>query len=39
VDRQLNKLGANRIAPLQKCDVDYDEEAAEWFSKIISAIN
>jgi sulfite reductase (NADPH) flavoprotein alpha-component len=39
VDRQLNKLGANRIAPLQKCDVDYDEEAEEWFSKIISAIN
>jgi sulfite reductase (NADPH) flavoprotein alpha-component len=39
VDRQLNKLGANRIAPLQKCDVDYDEEAEEWFSKIIGAIN
>jgi len=39
VDEQLNKLGANRIAPLQKCDVDYDTEAEEWFSKIISALN
>jgi sulfite reductase (NADPH) flavoprotein alpha-component len=39
VDVQLNKLGANRIAPLQKCDVDYDEEAEEWFSKIITALN
>ncbi len=39
VDEQLNKLGANRIAPLQKCDVDYDIEAEEWFSKIVSALN
>ncbi len=39
VDAQLNKLGANRIAPLQKCDVDYDVEADEWFSKIISTLN
>lgn len=39
VDEQLNKLGANRIAPLQKCDVDYDTEAEAWFSKIISALN
>lgn len=39
VDEQLNKLGANRIAPLQKCDVDYDIEADEWFSKIISVLN
>lgn len=39
VDEQLNKLGANRIAPLQKCDVDYDVEAEEWFSKIITTLN
>jgi sulfite reductase (NADPH) flavoprotein alpha-component len=39
VDEQLNKLGANRIAPLQKCDVDYDVEAEEWFSKIISTLH
>ena len=39
VDEQLNKLGANRIAPLQKCDVDYDIEAEEWFSKVMHALN
>jgi sulfite reductase (NADPH) flavoprotein alpha-component len=39
VDVQLNKLGANRIAPLQKCDVDYDVEAEEWFSKVIQSLN
>ena len=39
VDEQLNKLGANRIVALQKCDVDYDVEAEEWFSKIITALN
>jgi sulfite reductase (NADPH) flavoprotein alpha-component len=39
VDEQLNKLGANRIAPLQKCDVDYDVEAEEWFSKVIQTLN
>ena len=39
VDEQLNKLGANRIAPLQKCDVDYDSEADEWFSKVMHALN
>ncbi len=39
VDEQLTKLGANRIAPLQKCDVDYHVEADEWFSKVIHALN
>ncbi|MFN8253269.1 MAG: flavodoxin domain-containing protein [Ferruginibacter sp.] len=35
VDAQLNKLGGNRIAPIQKCDVDYDEDADKWFNSII----
>ena len=35
VDLQLNKLGGNRIAPIQKCDVDYDEDAAKWFDDVI----
>ncbi|MEO8855062.1 MAG: flavodoxin domain-containing protein [Ginsengibacter sp.] len=39
LDGQLNKLGANRIAPLQKCDVDYDVEAEDWFSKVMHALN
>lgn len=27
VDRQLEKLGGKRIVPLQKCDVDFEQEA------------
>lgn len=38
VDERLNKLGASRIAPLQKCDVDYEIEAEEWFSKVTHAL-
>jgi len=39
VDQQLNKLGANRIAPLHKCDLDYESEADEWFDKVINSLN
>lgn len=35
VDEQLNKLGGVRIAPLQKCDVEYDEDANGWFSNVL----
>jgi sulfite reductase (NADPH) flavoprotein alpha-component len=35
VDQQLNKLGGNRIAPLQKCDVEYDDEANTWFANVL----
>jgi sulfite reductase (NADPH) flavoprotein alpha-component len=38
VDQQLNKLGGNRIAPLQKCDVEYDEEANSWINTILRNI-
>lgn len=38
VDEQLNKLGGNRIAPLQKCDIDYEAEAEEWFEKVINSL-
>ena len=39
VDQQLNKLGGNRIAPLQKCDTDYESQADEWFDNIINSLN
>jgi sulfite reductase (NADPH) flavoprotein alpha-component len=35
VDQQLNKLGGNRIVPLQKCDVDYESEANGWFEQVL----
>ncbi|MEI7734556.1 MAG: flavodoxin domain-containing protein [Ferruginibacter sp.] len=38
VDQQLNKLGANRIAPLQKCDLEYDEDAKGWINTILKNI-
>lgn len=39
VDEQLNKLGGRRIAPLQKCDIDFDTEAEQWFDEICKALN
>jgi sulfite reductase (NADPH) flavoprotein alpha-component len=39
VDEQLNKLGGDRIAPLQKCDIDYETEADEWFDRVIHSLN
>ncbi|HZG25650.1 MAG TPA: flavodoxin domain-containing protein, partial [Chitinophagaceae bacterium] len=35
VDLQLQKLGASRILALQKCDVDFEEDANNWFSNAI----
>jgi sulfite reductase (NADPH) flavoprotein alpha-component len=39
VDEQLNKLGGNRIVPLQKCDLDFNAEADEWFTQVFNALN
>ncbi|GAC1380445.1 MAG: assimilatory sulfite reductase (NADPH) flavoprotein subunit [Ginsengibacter sp.] len=36
VDEQLNKLGARRLAPLQKCDVEYDTEAKQWIDDVLN---
>ena len=35
MDEQFSKLGGQRIAPLQKCDVEYDEDANGWFSSVL----
>jgi sulfite reductase (NADPH) flavoprotein alpha-component len=39
VDSQLQKLGGERIATLQKCDTDYDNDAGKWFSEILQKLN
>src|SRR5580698_912637 len=39
VDFQLQKLGGERIATLQKCDTDYDKDAGKWFSEILQKLN
>jgi sulfite reductase (NADPH) flavoprotein alpha-component len=36
LDARLESLGAKRVVPLQKCDVDYEAPAAEWFRSLIA---
>ncbi len=38
VDEQLNKLGGSRIAPLQKCDIDYSADADEWLARVFNSL-
>lgn len=38
VDQQLNRFGAKRVVPLQKCDVDYEEDAMQWFEKVLALL-
>lgn len=39
VDAQLQKLGGKRIAPLQKCDTDFDEDAGHWFASVLQSLS
>lgn len=38
VDLQLNKLGGERIVPIQKCDIEYEEEANSWFNTVLKQL-
>lgn len=38
VDEQLLKLGGQRIAPIQKCDVEYEEDANNWFNSVMQKL-
>ncbi|MEP6749477.1 MAG: flavodoxin domain-containing protein, partial [Bacteroidota bacterium] len=38
VDGQLEKLGGSRIVDIQKCDIEYDEDAHQWFEKVIKKL-
>jgi sulfite reductase (NADPH) flavoprotein alpha-component len=38
VDEQLQKLGGNRITEMQKCDVDFDDDANQWFTKVLKTL-
>ncbi|MBC7947662.1 MAG: flavodoxin domain-containing protein [Chitinophagaceae bacterium] len=37
VDARFEKLGASRVVPLQRCDVDYESDAATWFEKVLAS--
>jgi len=34
VDLQFQRLGAKRVVPIQKCDVDFDQPAELWFKSV-----
>ncbi len=38
IDEQLKKLGGSRIVDIQKCDIEYDEDANQWFDKVIKKL-
>ncbi len=38
MDARFEKLGAKRVVPLQKCDIDYDDEAEAWFEKVLAVL-
>jgi len=38
VDEQLQRLGGQRVVNLQKCDVDYEAEATNWYSAILQKL-
>ena len=39
VDAQLNKMGAERLVSLVKCDVDYETEAEAWFDEVLKKLS
>ena len=39
IDEQLNRLGGNRITPLQKCDIEFDEEANQWLERVFQTLS
>lgn len=39
VDKQLEKLGGKRIIPLQKCDVDFENDANDWFTEVLHQLS
>jgi sulfite reductase (NADPH) flavoprotein alpha-component len=38
VDARFEKFGAKRVVPLQKCDIDYDDDAEAWFAKVLAVV-
>ena len=39
VDHQLGNLGGERIVEIQRCDVDFENEAHSWMSNVIQKIS
>ncbi|MET0635917.1 MAG: flavodoxin domain-containing protein, partial [Chitinophagaceae bacterium] len=39
VDVAFEKHGARRVLEIQRCDVDYDSDAAAWFEKVMQLVS
>ncbi len=39
IDQQLQKLGGSRIADIQKCDVEFDEDANQWVNTVLKKLS
>ena len=39
VDEQLSRLGGERITQLQKCDLEYEEDANRWFADVLQQLS
>ncbi|MBC7849094.1 MAG: flavodoxin domain-containing protein [Chitinophagaceae bacterium] len=38
VDAKFQEFGAQRVVEMQRCDVDYEQDAHTWFGKVLSLI-
>lgn len=38
VDARFKAFGAKEVVPIQKCDVDYEEDAQAWFTKVLQVV-
>ncbi len=39
LDERLLELGANQLCPRVDCDLDYDEQAIDWFTSVATKLN
>ena len=39
VDTKLHSHGARRVAPLQRCDTDFESDANEWFESVLKTLS
>jgi sulfite reductase (NADPH) flavoprotein alpha-component len=39
VDAQLERLGGKRFIDIQKCDVDFESEANNWFNQVLTKLS
>lgn len=38
IDLQLKKAGGASVVPIQKCDLDFESDAANWFNQVLNVL-